>query len=301
MTQAEIEAFLAVCHHRSISHAAQALFLSQPSLSTRIKTLEREVGCSLLRRQPGHREIQLTPAGERFLRLATRQQELWRQMLAVGADSQEQAILRIAAFNSIGSYLLPAAYDRFLKQAPAVQLQVQEWIGSSRPALHDAEAPDLIFTNASETGAALTFLSTPFLSESMVFLCAAGADYPELVSVAELSVGDEVYIDWDDRFAQWHRTVFHNAMPPITLQTMEQLRFFLSQGKNWALVPASVAAGALTDPRIRTRSVSFSLPPRIIAFQCLPQTLERPWVQQFLTCLYATLQDRAGEGLTLLV
>ena len=39
MTNAEIEAFLAVAEHKSISKAAEVLFINQSSLSTKIKTL----------------------------------------------------------------------------------------------------------------------------------------------------------------------------------------------------------------------------------------------------------------------
>lgn len=40
MTTEEIEAFVAICEAKSISKAAEQLFISQPSLSTKLKTLE---------------------------------------------------------------------------------------------------------------------------------------------------------------------------------------------------------------------------------------------------------------------
>lgn len=45
MTNAGIEAFLIVCKQHSISKAAAELFISQSSLSIRLRTLEKEVGC----------------------------------------------------------------------------------------------------------------------------------------------------------------------------------------------------------------------------------------------------------------
>ena len=47
MTILEIECFLAICQYKTASRAAKALYITQPSLSNRLKTLEREVGGAL--------------------------------------------------------------------------------------------------------------------------------------------------------------------------------------------------------------------------------------------------------------
>ena len=67
MTNAGIEAFLIVCKQHSISKAAAELFISQSSLSIRLRTLEKEVGCPLFFRHKGSREMVLTEEGKRFL------------------------------------------------------------------------------------------------------------------------------------------------------------------------------------------------------------------------------------------
>ena len=66
MTNAGIEAFLIVCKQHSISKAAAELFISQSSLSIRLRTLEKEVGCPLFFRHKGSREMVLTEEGKRF-------------------------------------------------------------------------------------------------------------------------------------------------------------------------------------------------------------------------------------------
>ena len=53
MTTEEIEAFVAICEAKSISKAAEQLFISQPSLSTKLKTLEQETAA---RCWPGERD-----------------------------------------------------------------------------------------------------------------------------------------------------------------------------------------------------------------------------------------------------
>ena len=87
MTTEEIEAFLAICEAKSISKAAEKLYISQPSLSTKLKTLEQETGCTLLARGKGQRELSLTEAGRRFYDLAVQYREIIRQMREVGGQT----------------------------------------------------------------------------------------------------------------------------------------------------------------------------------------------------------------------
>ena len=70
MTEAEIRAFLAICRYGNMTKAANNLYISQPYLSSRIKTLEKEMGQALFSRHKGGRETVLTPLGEEFYRLA---------------------------------------------------------------------------------------------------------------------------------------------------------------------------------------------------------------------------------------
>ena len=46
MTQTEIACFLAICRHKTGIRAAEALYITQPSLSTRLKTLEKELSAA---------------------------------------------------------------------------------------------------------------------------------------------------------------------------------------------------------------------------------------------------------------
>lgn len=57
--------FLAVAEKLNFSRAAEALYMSQPTLSQRISSLEEELGVSLFQRD--HRHVFLTPAGSALL------------------------------------------------------------------------------------------------------------------------------------------------------------------------------------------------------------------------------------------
>ena len=62
-----IEAFLYVVHYKSIHKAANALFLSQPTVTARIKSLERELNVELFHRDG--RSVILSDKGKDFVPL----------------------------------------------------------------------------------------------------------------------------------------------------------------------------------------------------------------------------------------
>ena len=68
MNLRDLRYLVAVADHRHFGRAAEACFVSQPTLSTQIKKLERELGVELIERNPG--QIMLTAAGEQVVERA---------------------------------------------------------------------------------------------------------------------------------------------------------------------------------------------------------------------------------------
>lgn len=67
MNPLEIEAFLAITETRNLSKAADKLFVSQSTISSRLTNLESEIGSPLVNRRPGIKGVTLTPKGNEFL------------------------------------------------------------------------------------------------------------------------------------------------------------------------------------------------------------------------------------------
>ncbi|MCI9671821.1 MAG: LysR family transcriptional regulator [Lawsonibacter sp.] len=63
MTQQGIEVFLAVGRLGSVSAAAQALYITQPAVSRHLRALEETLGCALVVRGRGRRQVELTDRG----------------------------------------------------------------------------------------------------------------------------------------------------------------------------------------------------------------------------------------------
>lgn len=55
---------------KNITKTSENLFLSQPTVSHRLKALEDELNTKLIVRKKGHKTIELTPKGEEFISIA---------------------------------------------------------------------------------------------------------------------------------------------------------------------------------------------------------------------------------------
>lgn len=121
----QIEAFVQVSAHNSFSRAAEVLQLTQPSITARIQSLEREVGEELFER--GGRGVRLTDAGQAFLPYAER----ILQTLAEGRDaisdvrSVQLGSLHLGSALTICTYVLPNILHAFRSRYPGVDVTIR--------------------------------------------------------------------------------------------------------------------------------------------------------------------------------
>ena len=71
MDLSEIETFLTIVNTKSITKTADILFLSQPTVSHRLKALEKELGFPLIVRKKGFKNVELTSKGSEFVSIAS--------------------------------------------------------------------------------------------------------------------------------------------------------------------------------------------------------------------------------------
>lgn len=109
----------------SFTRAADVLQMSQQTISSRLATLERELGCRLVIRST---PLALTRAGEVFLSFAQKQDEERLDMLrALGDVAGEGAgLLKIGISNMRGQVLMPTAMERFHQSLPGVSVKLME-------------------------------------------------------------------------------------------------------------------------------------------------------------------------------
>ncbi|MEP6791512.1 MAG: LysR family transcriptional regulator [Ramlibacter sp.] len=102
-----VEAFYWVASLKSVTRAAEKLYLTQSAMSSRIAALEEELGVLLLDRRD--KQFRLTVAGLRFFTYAQRLLELQREVKAeMGSGAPQAMTLRLGAIESVlHSWLIP--------------------------------------------------------------------------------------------------------------------------------------------------------------------------------------------------
>jgi LysR family transcriptional regulator, hydrogen peroxide-inducible genes activator len=126
MTLTELRYIVAVAREKHFGRAAEACFVSQPTLSVAIKKLEDELEVKLFER--GANEVTVTPLGEEIVRQA--------QTVIEGAAGIKETAkrgkdpvsgpLRLGVIYTIGPYLLPDLVKQAIDRVPQMPLMLQE-------------------------------------------------------------------------------------------------------------------------------------------------------------------------------
>ena len=119
-----LQVFLSVAKHLNFTRAGEEVHLSQPSVSVRIRQLERDLGSKLFE-QLGKR-IALTEAGQLLLPYALRVMAAMDDALHAIDELKglERGSLRIGASTTPGMYLIPRTIAQFKQQYPKIDVHL---------------------------------------------------------------------------------------------------------------------------------------------------------------------------------
>ena len=126
MTLTELKYIVALARERHFGHAAEACFVSQPTLSVAVKKFEDELDLKLFERSAS--EVTVTPLGEEIVRQAQavlEQAALIKEMAKRGKDPLAGP-LRLGVIYTIAPYLLPALVQQQIVRSPQMPLILQE-------------------------------------------------------------------------------------------------------------------------------------------------------------------------------
>jgi len=245
MDIANLQAFLAVAEDESFSVAAEHLFLTQPAVSKRVRTLEESLDCRLFDRVG--RRVLLTEAGRTLLPRA-------RRILAELDDSRRALSnlagevggrLRIGTSHHIGLHRLPGPLRAFVHQHPQVELDIQflDSEAGMRAVAH-GELELAVVTLPPNPPDALTIL--PVWPDPLAVV--AAPDHPltarKRVSVANLAEHPAVL----PAEGTYTREITEAALAPhgVRLQVsmatnyLETIKMLVSVGLGWSVLPESM-------------------------------------------------------------
>ena len=126
MTLTELRYVVAVAREKHFGRAAEACFVSQPTLSVSIKKLEEELDVRIFER--GANEVSVTPIGEEIVRQAQAVIEQAAQIKETAKRKKDplSGPLSLGVIYTIGPYLLPDLVRQAIERVPQMPLVLQE-------------------------------------------------------------------------------------------------------------------------------------------------------------------------------
>ena len=239
MNLAEIETFLTIVNTKSITKTADLLFLSQPTVSHRLNSLENELGFPLVIRNKGHKQVELTPKGMDFIILAERWMSLWKETLEL-QHNQEQLLLNIGCTDSLNVAVFVPLYDKILLEQPHLDLNIQSH--------HSTELYGMLSEHNIDIGFVYHQLHYKNIISEKLFeekLYLVQSEHPSvekpLVHTDELDSTKELFLSWDDNFQIWHdRWLSSVSRPHISADTITLLDRLWKNADTWMIAPESV-------------------------------------------------------------
>ena len=175
----QIEAFVNVVRYKSFSRAADATFFTQPTISTHIRNLEKELGVKLLDRKS--RTVEMTPQGNQFYKYAV--EMINARSLAIDAINAGvenlSGILEIQTSSIPGVTFLPGLLAGFRNEHEGVQYYVS---------VSDTQT---VVDNISERIGEIGFVGED-VSSSAIECVKVASDRSALISPLSSGIGAEV-------------------------------------------------------------------------------------------------------------
>jgi DNA-binding transcriptional LysR family regulator len=286
----QVEGFLEVARRGSVSRAAEALFITQPTLTARLHSLERVLGTALFLRTP--HGMRLTDAGRAWVPYAERA----LRALGDGSEAVEQVMsasaghLMIAAAPAVSTYVLPGLLEKFVAGHPRVEVSVRTG--------HSEDVVDLVLRDEVQIGLGREIHHPalelrPFHTEDLVLVCAPDHPFTRRRSVALSEVAGEKLIMFDRTSSYYEITqaAFLSAGVKLRglmeLDSIEAAKKMVEHGLGVALLPRTAVAREVEARTLRAVRMKGAPPmyQSIVAYRRLDAGKPGGIVAAFLTLL----------------
>ena len=306
MDLGQIEAFVQVAQHRSFSKAAEALFLTQPSVTARIQSLERDLGESLFERNG--RGVRMTEMGAAFLPYARRA----LKALQDGRDSIEGmrnpdiGSLKLGSALTVSTYVLPKILKKYTNTYPGVEVSVHT--GRSEQVLHMV-LQDEVHCALERTVHHAEIVTVPLYEDDLVLVAPPEHRFAQKRGATVEEIGREPLILFDkgSSYNALIQGVFrqHGIVPKTTMDmdTIEATKKMVEEGLGIALLPKVSTEREVELKHLVTVNVTnATMPKREISLIYRKNRKQPRAVAAFFELLAdmykVTVPEPAGVGLT---
>ena len=240
MDLGQVEAFVQVAQHRSFSKAADALFLTQPSVTARIQSLERDLGESMFERNG--RGVRMTEMGAAFLPYARRALKALQEGRDAldGMRNLDIGTLKLGCALTVSTYVLPKVLKRYCSAYPGVEVSVHT--GRSEQVLQMVLSDD-VHCALERTVHHADIVTVPLYEDDLVLAAAPQHRFARERTATIEEVGREPLILFDkgSSYSQLIQGVFrqHGIVPRtlMELDTIEATKKMVEEGLGIALLP----------------------------------------------------------------
>lgn len=241
MTTSEAQILKILAEEGNMRKAAERLFLSQPALSQRLQSIEKDWGTQLfLRSQKG---LTPTPSGELVIQyaneMATRREEVYEQLQSL--TQKVHGTLKIACASIVGHTWLPQVLKEFVQKYPDAKISLMTgWSSEIVKALYDGEAHIGIVRGHSDWKGRKThlFRDTMYLVDK------------EIKSLDEVFETERPFIQFksDSNYYQeiqqwWQRQFSSSPKHQITVDQIETCKQMALNGIGYAILPSITLTG----------------------------------------------------------
>jgi len=262
---AQVQSFLEVARRGNVSRAAEAIYVSQPTLTARLHALESELGEKLFVRT--RQGMRLTDAGRAFLPFAERAAQAvidGREAIAE-LNSASAGHLVIAAAPAISTYLLPPLLERFAAAHPRVDVAVRTG--------HSEDVLQLVLKSEVQLGLGRELRHhdielLPFYEEELGLMVAPGHHFAGRQSVSMADLAGEQLILFDRTSSYYELTQASFASAGLTprgmfeLDNIEAAKKMVERRLGVALLPRTAVAGEVAAGSLRRVPIADGLPLR---------------------------------------
>ena len=215
-----MQGFLEVARRGNVSRAAEAIYVSQPTLTARLHALETELGEKLFVRT--RQGMRLTDAGRAFLPYAERATQAVKEGREAIAElnSASAGHLVIASAPAVSTYLLPPLLERFAGAHPRVEVAVRTG--------HSEEVLQMVLKSEVQLGLGRDLRHhdidlIPFYEEELGLMVAPGHHFAERRSVTMADLSGEQLILFDRTSSYYELTQASFASAGLTPRSMFEL------------------------------------------------------------------------------
>ncbi|ALX50158.1 selenium metabolism-associated LysR family transcriptional regulator [Lentibacillus amyloliquefaciens] len=184
MNYERLKTFIAVAEKNSFSEAAKMLFVTQPTITSQIKSLEEELGTKLFERTT--KKVEITQSAKILLKYAREivQMNDYARKEIMEMESMTYGELGMGCSLTIGEYILPEFLKQFKEDYPLIQIQVK--IANSHQVINLLK-DQLIDVGLIETPIEDSQINLePFLEDEIV-----------LIAAPDYFTGDDVHISME--------------------------------------------------------------------------------------------------------